>query len=139
MPTRRARVWRRLAYEQPWEAYLAYLCLLAAVPLLMGPPPRGILPTWLVVLWGIELAVGGGLILPALAAGWDRAERFALTLLAASSAAWTIIVLYADRLAGIPEALATGGFALACLLRYRASTRTVVLHLGRRGSREAKG
>lgn len=115
-----------------FELLIAYLCVVAGLPLALGAPPpnsiQRILPSWLVHCWGATLFIGGVLIVLGLALRRGapgisrllvglRIEQAGLLPMAAGAAVFSLVITVA---AGWPGVFAGGTylmFAAACLLR----------------------
>ena len=84
------------------EAFLAVLCIFAAVPILVapltfaGPALVAALPLWMIYMWGVSLLIGGGLSLFGIVASVLRIERMGVAVLA------TVPVIYALALIAAP-------------------------------------
>lgn len=84
MPTRRARITRRL-YGAPWLPIAGYLGIIAALSLASGgvapPAMTHALPAWLVLMWTLALALGGLLSVVGVLFEQTRVESAGLVLL----------------------------------------------------------
>lgn len=133
-PPRAVRFLRRYTDQQPFEVYMATLCVIVGVPLILnGAAPETIeetLPPFLVHLWGLELGAGATLTLFGLGAENDRLERGGLLLLAAASLSYGLILLAFTWPNGRVAAALIIGFGLACMARRSAMRRTVTLRTG---------
>lgn len=127
------RWFRRLTDTQPFEVFLSLVCLVSGAPLLFnGPTPGTIeetLPGFLVTLWGIELVLGGGLTLAGLATRSVHTERLGLSLLAAASLVYAVVLVTV----GWPDAIVAGGitagFGFACTARFYSVGRTLTIRV----------
>jgi hypothetical protein len=130
MPTPRIRSWlvRRLPdwlLFDPFEAFMALLCLLSVPQLLFGRPANAVsalLPTPVRTLWALNLGIGSLLLLWGLTRHQWQVRSGGLLLLAVSATIYTmVIIVFAGPKATFAAAI-TLAFALACYAR-----RTVLL------------
>ncbi len=113
--------------ESPWEMFVALLCVLAGIPLLINGPDKSassidkVLPPILVYVWGGTLLIGGILIL------WGRSqrrtsnfrlERGGLALLASAGLIYGAGILVARGQAAIVAVLTIYTFVATCLVQY---------------------
>lgn len=121
---------------QPFEIFLALLCMLSGLPLLLnGPGPGTIeshLPPILVNIWAVELVLGGFLTLLGLAFH-TLIEKVGLQFLCAATLVYAIIIARA----AWPDSIVTTGillgFSLACMARIRGMDRTITFRVGKDG------
>lgn len=84
--------WRRVFYSvvlTSVEFFLAIVSVLTGLPVLLDPIGLSLvpgslthlLPTWMVDLWGLQFAVGGGLTVTGIARGDFRLEQMGVMLL----------------------------------------------------------
>ena len=137
MATRGRVLLRRLSDAHPFEVFIPFLCVLAGIPLLFsGPAPGTIeesLPEFLVTLWGIELALGGALTLTGIGVGSRPMEKFGLSLLAAASTVYALVLLATSWPVAIVSAAIVAGFGITCIAVIRWwRTHEVVRKLPRR-------
>lgn len=115
--------WPLPLLQHPFEVFLGGLCVLSGLPLVLAtqPDPASLtatLPWWIVKAWGIELTLGGALIV--LGVIWPRmryAERAGLTLLAPAAGLYALAIFVNVGRSGLVAASIVLAFALACLLR----------------------
>jgi hypothetical protein len=105
----------------PFELYIAGLALLTAIPLVVGQPApqtiNALLPLWLVKVWGVELAVGAGLVVAGLLRPRSRLERLGHSLLAPAAMTYGAAIV---TVLGVTGVLAGGiviAFGIACMTR----------------------
>lgn len=128
------RVPRFPRVSDAFEILIAWLCLVSGVPMLLDrAQPNSVislLPEWLVRLWGINLALGGLLILLGYGAWRHRSRTFAhgelglgieqagLCLLGSGTLVFGIIIVMVAGWAGMLPAGTYLVFTAACLFRY---------------------
>lgn len=135
MPTRRARVKRRLL-AAPWLPIVAYLAVVAWLGLASGGvAPRAMmhtLPSWLVLTWTVSLAVGGTLAFFGPLGKGTLAETAGLVLLLWGSLLYGCVLtasLWPDSLTTI---LVSAAIAAMCGIRLH------ILALARHAEKVAK-
>jgi hypothetical protein len=127
-PTRRERWrWRVVRHVpqsillHPFELYLAGVCVLSGVPLLIGEPAptsiEALLPPLLVRLWGFELLLGAGLVLFGLLRPRSRLERVGHTLLAPAAVVYGAAIVTVVGVPGVLAGTLVAGFGLASATR----------------------
>lgn len=91
---------RRVAFRivnSSWETLVAGFCLLGAIPRILGsPPPQSVdilFPTWLRILWGSVLLLGGLGVLVGVIQARPRIEAPALMLLAGATTAYAAAIV----------------------------------------------
>lgn len=105
------------------EAFLAFLCLVSGIPILLNPTalaPNSILallPGWTIYLWAIGLVVGGTLSLIGISLSEYRLERIGVLVLIATAAVFSMALL-----SFLPNALVSfltyAAFGAAMTARY---------------------
>jgi hypothetical protein len=109
------------AWVNPFETFVAGLCVLSGVTLLAGGPRpaslESLLPAWLVVAWACMLVVGGGLVGLGLSLRRVLWETVGLQLLAPASGAYSLAILTVTGWGGLAAASPLLGFGLACAAR----------------------
>jgi hypothetical protein len=115
--------------EHPFEIFLAFLCMVAGIPLLLAGPestPNSIddlLPVWLVYAWAVALIAGGVCVLLGKFLHWLHVERAGMALLAAGSFVYFLAItvsevgVFGDG-SGLFAAFLNLAFALASAVRY---------------------
>lgn len=105
----------------PFEYFLAALCIISGLPQLIAPAPNNsleiLLPVWLVRVWGAELVAGGVLTLAGLAFKRPRVERIGMKILAPAATAYAIAIGLVAGWAGVVAASIVLAFGMACLAR----------------------
>lgn len=128
------RVPRFPRVSDAFEILIAWLCLVSGVPMMIGhAQPNSVialLPEWLVRVWGINLALGGLLILLGYGAWRHRArtvvhgelglsvEQAGLCLLGSGTLVFGVIIILVAGWAGTLPAGTYLVFTAACLFRY---------------------
>lgn len=138
MPYRKLPRWRRAILtraprallEEPFEIFLALLCLLAGIPLLLGAPEpeslNRLLAPAVVKLWGIMLVIGSGAVLVGLVPRMRWVQIKGLQLLGLAALVYAIAVLALGTRGRLPG-LITLAFALACLAKSFMSTTAALI------------
>lgn len=124
----------------PFEVLVAAACVLSGLPhLIRGSAPGSLdraLPHGFVRLWGVELVVGGLLILVGLVTRRMRVERAGLHLLGLAALAYAVALAAATRSSGSVAAGLTAATGLAALARATVLTAAIrVSDVLRRGER----
>lgn len=118
----------------PFQIFLSALCVVAGLPFLLGFTPEpgsleSLLPSWLVLWWGGNLVVGGGLSFVGVAFGLKVVERLGLALLAPAAFIYGGgILIDAGAQAFIGGAIILA-FGMACFIRLAVLTvsRSIVI------------
>jgi hypothetical protein len=106
----------------PFEVFIAALCVVSGLPLIVhtGSQPgslQELLPHSFVVLWGVELTLGGTISLIGLLSSQHRVERWGIGILAPAAFAYGIAILVVTGPSGGVAAAVVLGFAFACVVR----------------------
>lgn len=111
------------AIEQPFEIFIAALCVASGLPLIIGVAPNpasieALLPPAIVAVWGLNLVAGGALICTGLLVRRFRiAERVGLSILAPTSIVYAVAIIRAQYTGGLVAGAIVVGFGISCLLR----------------------
>jgi hypothetical protein len=111
----------------PFEVFLAFLCVISGLPMLLQVTPRpnsleALLPAWLVFTWGVILVSGGLLTLVGTVRRSEPWERSGVGVLGFASVAYSIAIFLAVGVGGSVAGAIVLAFGLACWFRYLTLT-----------------
>jgi hypothetical protein len=127
--------WRKIFYSfvlTSVEAFLALLCLMAGVPIVIDPSsiaPNSVsrlLPEWLLYVWGSGLVLGGGLSLIGIASSEYRIERIGVMFLACATFIHAVALAFLLP-ASLLAMFINTGFMLTMLARYWVLGKIILL------------
>lgn len=98
------RAWRRVFYSivlTSVEFFLAVLCLIVGVPVLLDPITLSLvpgslaqlLPQWMVILWASQMTLGGGTTIAGITTADFRIEQIGVLLMLSGAFVYTLALL----------------------------------------------
>lgn len=95
------RVWRRVFYSivlTSVEFFLAVLCLIVGLPVILDPISLSLvpgslatlLPQWMVILWASQMTLGGGTTIAGIVTGDFRIEQIGVLLMLCGAFVYTV-------------------------------------------------